>query len=152
MGVSLGPFGKTVVWGSALLFVWITLYVVATVGVSGLFLGSVLYLLWAGLLRATVFISGNDEVVYVTGDEDKGGAESANEQPPVPVPEDPSFPGGAEPARDVGPAVSRIIGEDARRQVLFAQATTYRDSPTRSSDETSAEDREFADFLRSTRF
>lgn len=153
MGGSLGPLGKTVVWGSALLFVYVTLYVIVTVGISGFVLGSLLYFLWACILKATAFVSVNDGVIIHVSDitdEDRG--ESADDQLPVSLPEDPRVLGGTGPARDVGAAVSRIIGADARGRVVRAQSTAHRDNLPRPPNEPSAGDSDFADFLRSKPF
>ena len=48
------------------------------------------------------------------------------------------------------PADSRIIGEDARRRVLYEKISTERPDSDSDSEQRRFEDYEFANFLRST--
>lgn len=154
MEESSGRLGRTLAWISGMLFLYLVLYVALDVGlVSGFVTGAILWFIWGLILKATAFMSGRDAeftlTVSANGREDFARGDDQQLSPSVPasrevVPRNPS--------RDVHKSVGRIIGADARRRVALAQV--LRDgAPVPGRTETKRdEDREFADFLRSTPF
>ncbi len=161
MGANFAPFGKGVFVSG--FFVAVAVLVMMWHDIlGGIFLGGLLTWAWAGIIRLAAFAKDGDGVAigeyqdgvriseYRISSEDP--VESADGTPSPTMPEDPRLLGRASPARDVEPAASRIIGADARRRVMCAEATNVRSSAPSDPASRGSEDRDFADFLRSGPF
>ncbi len=160
MDVSLGPFAKVAVVGSAILFTVFSLGAIQGNVIGGLlFMCPILFALWAGIFKITVFLSEGDSIeLPIPGyppPEDI--PESDYDELFDSVPEAGELYTRTDAPRVSGSPTSRIIGENARRRVECAEGASYRRGPIVYSGgskprKPASEDSEFADFLRSTPF
>ncbi len=153
MGANFGPLGRVLIAVSGFLVAVGVLVMLYHNLIGGFMLGGLLTLAWATIVRLAAFaIEGRGVIIHASQIPSENPSESADEVVSSTLPEPERVSERASPAADVGPAVSRIIGADARRRVMFAEATTCRDNLPRNSEPRGSDDRDFADFLRSTPF
>ena len=153
MGVSFGPFGKGIFAISGAFVVVAVISMMEANVLGGFFLGSLLFLAWAAVLRLAVFAKEADGVIISEHPISSENTDESADDPFAPtVREGPRVLDGANPAQDVESAASRIIGADARRRVMCAQAASVRHSVPSNPKPRESEDRDFADFLRSGPF
>ena len=161
MGANFTPFGKGVFVSGFFVAVAVLAMTMDSI-LGGIFLGGLLTWAWAGIVRLAAFAKDGDGVVIgeyqngvrigghqISSEDSKESADGVTA--PV-MPEDPRLLGRASPARNVEPAASRIIGADARRRVMCAEAANVRHSAPSDPKSRGSEDRDFADFLRSGPF
>jgi len=149
MGANLKPFGVGVVISG--LFVLVAILAMMSESILGGFmLGGLLAWVWAAIVRLAAFAGGGTAFEFTVSPDDP--SEPADEVLPPSMPEAPRVSRRASPTTDVEPAISRIIGEDARQRVVLAQAIACRDNSSGHSQPRESENRDFADFLRSGPF
>lgn len=154
MGESSGRSGRALGICSGGLLLYITIFVMVDAGVvSGLIVGTLSWYVWGVILKAVAFMKGNDDgyTFYVGSDDSEDSAGPDDPQLPARMPASREVVQGNS-SRNVHESVGRIIGADARRRVALAQVLGGGAPAPRRTEAERTEDREFADFLRSTPF
>ncbi len=160
MDVSLGLSAKVVIVGSGLAFTILGLGAIKGDFIGGLFfICPLLLFIWACIFKLTVFLSEGDGIdLPIPGyPSSKSVSEPDDEEISDSVPEAGEIYARADGPRGPRSPASRIIGEDARRRVGSTEGAAYRRGPVVHSGPSkprkpTAEDRDFADFLRSSPF